>query len=732
MYEYHLISDDDGETHKPQRSKKYRLPVSENIYCFDIEVASLFKIDGKWQRFNYDISQDEYSDIDKAAVPYIWQFGINDKVYYGRELWDFREVLERIASPNCYKVIWVHNLSYEWVFLYNILKDYTIESMVAREVKKPIEFRVKELNLIFRCSYMLTNLSLESAAKEYTSEHKKVGLLDYNREYSPLCRLSDDALLYAEYDIIVLREVIKAYLKEYEFMYKIPLTSTGTVRQALKDATDVFYIKRQQKLVPDGRMFLMLWAAFSGGYTHTNILHSSRYFMAHTDGLITSFDIASSYASVMVTEKYPCSHFMECDAEEMDDLHNREKYAFLIKIKITRLKSRYYNHYLQYSHVVNGRGRELRPVDTKKGKKECIVDNGRIVSIKKGVNAYTTITDIDLDILKHNYDIEYEVKECYKAKKDYLDVRVIKFLLGLYNNKTSLKNIEEMADIYRRDKSRLSGCFGMGVTNQLKSGVDFDGEFWTRPALTEKYINKKIKEMKNSYSTLFPYSTGVWICAYGRRNIYLKIALSSRKMDRDLIYIDTDSAKIRNPAEHEDLFLSYNLEMVEKYRNVIERYPDDLTLRDFMPLDKKGKPHPIGFFEFDGCYTQFVALGAKKYCYRDFEDGKLHITVSGVSKKGAKALNNDIRNFKNGFIWDYYQSGKMTHMYHELCVSDEGVVDNLQSDITYTDIDGNEYTSTYRWSIVLMPTTYTMGITGDYENLIELFWDKERSVTREQ
>lgn len=732
MQEYHLINDDEGEMHRPQRTKKYKLPVSENIYTFDIEVASLFKINGKWQRFDYSISQDDYTEIEKAAVPYIWMFGINNETYYGRELWDFKEVLEKISSPNCYKVIWVHNLSYEWMFLYNILKDYTIENVVAREVKKPIEFRVKELNIIFRCSYMLTNLSLEAAAKEYTSEQKKVGLLDYNREYSPLCKLSDDALLYAEYDIITLREIIKAYLKEYKYMYKIPLTSTGTVRQALKDATDVWYIKKQQKLVPDGRMYMMLWAAFSGGYTHCNILHSNRYFMAHTDGLITSFDIASSYPSVMVTEKYPCSHFMDCEPEEMNEPHNREMFAFLLKIKITKLESRYYNHYLQYAHVTDSRGNALRTVDTKKGKRQCIVDNGRIVSIKKGVNAYTTITDIDLDILKHNYDIEYTIKECYKAKKDYLDVRVIKFLLGLYKNKTSLKGIKEAEDIYKRDKARLNGTFGMGVTNQLKNAVEFEDGIWSRAALTDTFIDKKIKEMRNSYSTLFPYSTGVWICSYARRNIYLKIALSSRKMDRDLIYIDTDSAKIRNAAEHEELFMSYNLEMVEKYKNVIERYPDDLKLSDFMPLDRKGKSHPIGFFEFDGCYTQFIALGAKKYCYRDFEDGKLHITVSGVSKKGAKALKNDIRNFKNGFIWDYYQSGKMTHYYHEMQVSDEGVRDLTQPDITYTDIDGNEYTSKYRYSIVLMPTTYTMGITGEYESLIELFWEKERSVTKHE
>ena len=47
---------------------------SDNIYTFDIEVTSLFKINGKWQRFNYDI--DDYTDIDKASCVYICMIGI--------------------------------------------------------------------------------------------------------------------------------------------------------------------------------------------------------------------------------------------------------------------------------------------------------------------------------------------------------------------------------------------------------------------------------------------------------------------------------------------------------------------------------------------------------------------------------------------------------------------------------------------------------------------------------
>ena len=36
MQEYVTMVDDDAEAHKPFRGKKYKLPVSENIYTFEI------------------------------------------------------------------------------------------------------------------------------------------------------------------------------------------------------------------------------------------------------------------------------------------------------------------------------------------------------------------------------------------------------------------------------------------------------------------------------------------------------------------------------------------------------------------------------------------------------------------------------------------------------------------------------------------------------------------------
>lgn len=103
----------------------------------------------------------------------------------------------------------------------------------------------------------------------------------------------------------------------------------------------------------------------------------------------------------------------------------------------------------------------------------------------------------------------------------------------------------------------------------------------------------------------------------------------------------------------------------------------------------------------------------KKYCYED--DEGLHLTVAGVNKKaGVTALNGDINNFKRGFTFDYYHSGKLTHVYmHD------------QPEIDFIDYLGKPQHSDQKHGVVLQPTTYTLGLTDSYEAIIRKFQDME-------
>lgn len=690
------IKDVTIDAYYPKRNKKITCPVSDTIYTLDIETTNLFKIDGEYKRFDYSI--EDYRPIEKVACPYIYMFGVEDTVYYGREFRELHDVFKSIADPNLTKICYIHNLAFEFAWLLNIIAEHnlTISDMCARDVKKPIQFKIEEYNIIFRCSYMLTNLSLERASKEYTTLSKKVGDLDYSLERSPLTRLTKKELGYCEYDIRCLYHIVKHFREEYNHLFLIPLTSTGIVRQALRERVGFHYIKRQQALVPPPDIYLKLWATFSGGFTHANILRSNRVL-----NNVESEDEASAYPSILCTEEFPYTPFMRVPVKHFFKPRARDGACYMLLVEFHNLKSRYYNHYLQKAKIF-----------PKPDENNCIEDNGRLVSLDYG-NMY--ITDIDYDIIRKNYAGDIKIKECYKSYKRYLDKEVIKFILSLYSNKTTLKNVKGMEAIYRRDKGRLNSCFGMSVTNALKQSSNYENGFWSHKELTNDFIESKLVDMKKSFSTLFFYAVGVWVCAYGRKRLF-DIILSSKDMDRDVVYCDTDSIKFLNREKHQDIFLTYNNDMIEKYRAVCEVY-DDINISDFMPADPQGILHPLGFFEFDGFYTEMVTLGAKKYCYR--EDGELHITVSGVSKKGVKALNNDIHNFKKGFIWDYKNSGKLALVYHELDLTEKGVIDNLQKPFTFTDIDGNNYTCDYPYSVVLMPTTYKLGISDIYEAVLE-------------
>ena len=663
---------------------------SDTIYTFDIETTSLFKFASGYNVFDYSKSPDFYSNIDKIAIPYIWMFGVEDDVYYGREFSDFEKILNVISDENITKTIWIHNLSFEFGFLPNILNKYTIENMTARDIRKPISFHVKELNITFRCSYMLTNLSLAKASEEYT-DLKKLDTLAYDSKVrTPKTKLSNEELEYCKYDILCLHGIIKHYLKQYGHIAKIPLTATGEVRNALREHVDYYYIREQWELVPTAQMYLRLMACFQGGYTHANVLNVNRVFFD-----VHSYDISSSYPTVMCLEKFPCDSFKYIDYDDyVIKKQHQDSYAFMFHVKLHKVNSRYYNNYISYSRC--------KYVDSD----SLIYDNGRV---KKCDLIEMWLTDVDLDIIEKNYRIEdIEYLDIYYAPKDYLDIRVIKFILEMYGNKTKLKGIDSEIDIYKKSKAYINSLYGMSVTNPLKNSTEYIDNEWVKKELTMDFVNEVLEETKKSFSTLFYYAVGVWVTAYARRNLYTTI-LYSHEFDRHVIYCDTDSIKYYGEYDH--IFEEYNKNVYKKYEIVCKKL-SQLNISDFEPVDKNGVKHPLGIFDYEGKYKKFKTLGAKKYCYVD-DDDKLHITVSGVSKKGASALKS-IDDFKDGFTWGYHESGKLTHFYND-----------EQSKVKIIDADGNIYINKYKYGIILQPTTYTLGIDELYQSLFEDIQDRE-------
>ena len=98
------------------------------------------------------------------------------------------------------------------------------------------------------------------------------------------------------------------------------------------------------------------------------------------------------------------------------------------------------------------------------------------------------------------------------------------------------------------------------------------------------------------------------------------------------------------------------------------------------PVTIGDKTYNLGCAELDGIYTQFKTLGAKRYCCRKKEDGKLKLTVAGVPKKtGVLCLNDDINNFTEGLDFPGDITGKKTHTY---IYSEEGIyIDDMGNEV---------------------------------------------------
>lgn len=165
----------------------------DTIFCLDIEVSS-FWIDEKNNIIEYDntLTDDFYNKCKKGSCVYIWQFSIEDTIYYGREFNDLYTFIQTVRNDMTFNnrkhnmTIYVHNLAYEFAFLRNLPFNWV--NVFARTLRKPMK-AVTDNHIEFKCSYMLTNLSLESWGKQLGIE-KKIGQLDYTKLNTPLSKLS--------------------------------------------------------------------------------------------------------------------------------------------------------------------------------------------------------------------------------------------------------------------------------------------------------------------------------------------------------------------------------------------------------------------------------------------------------------------------------------------------------------------------------------------------------------
>lgn len=643
-------------------------------------------------------------DIETSLVPftdyammYIWQCAIENDVIIGRTWEEYKNFINGICAVlnDTRIVFYVHNLSYEFQFLSGII-DFNIEDVFAIKKRKVLKCVYECIE--YRCSYLLTNSNLESFTRDMQVEHvKRPGAdIDYTKYRTSITFLNKTEMTYCINDVLGLVESLRAKMRcDLDTLYTIPLTSTGYVRRDTKNCMRILPPMYAKRLIPDYEIYCIMRESFRGGNTHAN-----RYYANTRLKNVYSYDRVSSYPDVQLNCLYPITPFIEVKNTEFNNIcylleHGK---ALLMRCKMKNLKMNDKWEGFPYipkdkcRNIVNGR-----------------YDNGRVLSADY---VEMSITDIDLRIILDQYSADMHIYNCYMASYGELPKTYKRNIARYFEKKTLLKGDESMYYEYCLSKAKLNSIYGMTAQCPVKQNIIFsNGEFIEEERdPREIYIDYKKK-------AFLPYQWGVWCTAWARYRLHegLKIA------GYDAVYIDTDSIKTLTELDLYD----YN-----------ERRMQDSIKNGAVAIDRNGKTHYMGLFEFECKYDVFKTLGAKKYVYQ-FDDRKTHVTIAGVSKrlggleldsvlkrkqKGAAHIKNGhkirctkkrfprdgIDFFRNGFV--FRKAGGNAAIYND-------------KPDCYIWVNGEHVKITRNTAIV--PSDYTLGTTDEYAALLALC-EKER------
>ena len=654
-----------------------RKKVDNTVYTFDIETTSYLLLDGKQiNASNYlKLDKDNREKCEYRCCMYIWMLGINDTVYYGRTWDELKSFLKKIDinTPER-KIIFIHNLAFEFQFLKS---QFHFTEVTARKSHKVMTALMRDYNILLKCSYMMSNCALKYLTNLFKLPVKKLeGDLDYNPIRHNDTELTDKELGYCENDCLVVYHYILYELETYERVDKIPTTSTGHVRRELKEITlnDLKYRRIVRRAInTDPIVYNRLQNAFAGGYTHANWIYADEIIER-----VDSYDETSAYPYVLVTCKFPSTEFKKCNIQNVSEMS--KKFAYLLKVRFTNIKCKYYNNFISSSKCTYIRGAKY--------------DNGRIIEAEE---LEIVLTDIDFRFIIDTYNCKYEILESWWSLYNYLPYKFINFVLDKYVLKTKYKNVPEKELDYQKEKGKFNALYGMSVTNTIRDDVKYidDIELWQEEQLSNEEIEDKLQAEKKKAFLSFSY--GVWCTSWARDNLLRRVI----ELDDYVIYCDTDSIKLKE-GYNKEVFTKYNKSVEEKIRfvsNILH-----IPFEKYAPKDIYGKSHLLGIFESEGSYEEFITQGAKKYAVK--QDGKIKITVAGVPKKGAKALKS-LKDFKDNFVFNFEDTGKNLLVY----------VEN-QSPFELIDYKGNKKIVKDKSGCSIIPTTYVLGKALEYATLL--------------
>ena len=656
------------------------------FYTFDIETTTI-------------VTGCHQGKVDLNAIVYSGQF-YDGSVY--TQVRDIEHIIKEFESINKkhpkedgYILVYVHFLSYEFQFLKDFFNFYDI---IATAKRKIIVARWK--NLEFRCSYFLSNMSLDKFLKsEEVEEDYQKTKLDFTVRRYPWTPLTASELKYMENDVVGLHKAICNMTKKLTNSNKISnlaLTNTGFVRRDMRKAflqDKNKWFNQFQKYKMNMLLMTLCMNAFRGGDCHANRINATKLMEN-----VMQVDIVSSYTFEMLVNGFPTvwhtfEHWKEKDFWYF--YKRREDYALIFDIYMvnTTLKENIAVPYIPLSKVEHCHNFSL--------------DNGRILKMETGK---MTITEVDFEIILAQYDIEsYKLDNIYFSRKQPLDQSLKDTIMEYFYKKSSLKGVDDY--YYAKSKNRLNSCYGMIVTKPIREEWIFNKDSHEVEIDNSMTFEEKLEEFYSDHSNFLSYQQGIYVTAYARRSLHELIS----KIDfRDYIYNDTDSCKF-----------VYR----EKYKKIVAELNEkrkELALKNGAYVEVNGKTYIMGQWEFEGISPKFKSWGAKKYMYTtDYQSRRnghkgFNITISGVPKEaGIKCIIEDIK------------AGKLNSPFD---IDENYVFKNVKSQMIFNDVEKPYYFDVDGHKVLIhsnigaIEGNYTFGFSSDYKQLLA-FLNKEKEPT---
>ena len=633
----------------------------------------------------FDIETTRIPEINQSVM-YTWQWHFSEPLnvcVIGRtwEQWQtFVSVLVDLIPDNTQLIIYDHNLSYEFQFI-RAFYDFTNEEVFAVRPRKILYCSMYD-KLIFRDSYLHSNMSLSTFLEKMHVKHQKVDgiLFDYNKMRFAWTPLSDLEMQYICNDVIGLCEAIETEMEhDQDTLYTIPLTSTGYVR---RDAKKALYIDSHYgyipEILPDWNTYTLLREAFRGGDCHCN-----RYYAGDILTNVHSYDRSSSYPDVICNCDYPIAPFKDACEVSKDAVaeYINEHVPFICRCLFTNIRLRYkywpdpYIPLAKCTHVKNPK-----------------VDNGRVLHAE---SLQMTITDIDFQIILDTYEFDdCYIPTCMISKYGPLPKKFLTVVTDYYKLKTRLKGDKSQDIFYTKLKNKLNALYGMMAQDPVREPLLYNHGDWN-------YDTQLRTDLLNKYNetAFLPYQWGVWTTALARYRLYEGIKIAGPD---NFVYCDTDSVKFLGDAD----FSKFNRRAV--------RWS---TGSGAAAADSKGKMHYMGVYEQEHDYYRFRAWGAKKYAYQYEENGPTEATISGVVKVAEYDDKGEPVNLSGGLELDRH--GGLEAFEYGFVFREAGGLNPIYNDDDYGPYTIDGHTIQITRNICLVESTYTVSLETEYKTLID-------------